>query len=93
LLERSTPEEARQLGIRPEHIAIVPKGQGDCDGVVQVSEYLGSDFFHYVDCGALGTLTVRTDGATEDIEGQTIGLSFSGEDLHLFDETDRSIRA
>lgn len=53
---------AVQLGIRPEYIAIGAFGAGDCDGVVQVSEYLGADFFHYVDCGPLGLLTIlRSD--------------------------------
>ncbi len=57
---------------------------GHCDGVVQVSEYLGADFFHYVDCGPLGLLTVRTTGAMHDIEGQTVGLEFESGNLHFF---------
>jgi len=78
------PDGAVQLGIRPEHIEITPAGAGHVDGTVQVSEYLGADFFHYVDCGALGLLTVRTSGAHPDIEGQKIGLKFSAENLHFF---------
>ncbi len=75
---------AVQLGIRPEHIGVVDQGAGHCDGVVQVSEYLGADFFHYIDCGPLGLLTVRTSGAFPDIEGQTVGLKFEAENLHFF---------
>ena len=75
---------AVHLGIRPEHIAVVDQGAGHCDGVVQVSEYLGADFFHYVDCGPLGLLTVRTSGAFPDIEGQTVGLNFEADNLHFF---------
>ncbi|CTQ49441.1 ABC transporter ATP-binding protein [Jannaschia donghaensis] len=75
---------AVQLGIRPEHIDIGAPGTGHCDGVVQVSEYLGADFFHYVDCGPLGLLTVRSSGAMDDIEGQTIGLTFENANLHFF---------
>jgi multiple sugar transport system ATP-binding protein len=75
---------AVQLGIRPEHIAITDVGAGHIDGTVQVSEYLGADFFHYIDCGPLGLLTVRTSGALHDIEGQTVGLSFEPENLHFF---------
>lgn len=81
-----------QLGIRPEHIAIADAGAGHCDGIVQVSEYLGADFFHYVDCGPLGLLTVRTPGAFEDIEGKKVGLSFEQENLHFFDAHDVAIR-
>ncbi len=77
-------DDAVQLGIRPEHIAITDTGQGHVDGTVQVSEYLGADFFHYVDCGPLGLLTVRTPGAFEDIEGKTVGLKFEDQNLHFF---------
>ncbi|MEP5154275.1 sn-glycerol-3-phosphate ABC transporter ATP-binding protein UgpC [Planktotalea sp.] len=81
-----------QLGIRPEHIGIVDAGSGHCDGVVQVSEYLGADFFHYIDCGPLGLLTVRTSGAMHDIEGQTVGLNFESDNLHMFGADDLAIR-
>ena len=80
------PKGAAHLGIRPEHIAVVEAGAGHCDGLVQVSEYLGADFFHYVDCGPLGLLTVRTSGAMHDIEGQTVGLKFEDDNLHFFGE-------
>ncbi|MBT8153645.1 sn-glycerol-3-phosphate ABC transporter ATP-binding protein UgpC [Epibacterium ulvae] len=75
---------AVQLGTRPEHIGLVDQGAGHCDGVVQVSEYLGADFLHYIDCGPLGLLTVRTSGTFPDIEGQTVGLKFETENLHFF---------
>ncbi len=82
---------AVQIGIRPEHISVTTEGQGHCNGEVQVSEYLGADYFHYVDCGPLGVLTVRTSGASEDIEGKTVGLKFNQNDLHFFDEVENSL--
>jgi multiple sugar transport system ATP-binding protein len=85
------PAGAVQLGIRPEHIVITDEGGGDCNGVVQVSEYLGADFFHYVDCGVLGLLTVRSSGAMPDIEGQTVGLKFEDLNLHYFNADDTVI--
>ena len=85
-LQDAAQASALQLGIRPEHIEVTAPGQGHCDGVVQVSEYLGADYFHYVDCGDLGLLTLRTAGAAEDIEGQTIGLKFDETRLHFFDD-------
>ncbi|MCF2904978.1 sn-glycerol-3-phosphate ABC transporter ATP-binding protein UgpC [Octadecabacter sp. CECT 8868] len=87
----SKPAGAVQLGIRPEHIGISDAGGGHCDGVVQVSEYLGADFFHYVDCGPLGLLTVRSSGAMPDIEGQAVGLSFEKENLHFFGTDDLAL--
>jgi len=82
---------AVQLGIRPEHIGVVDPGAGHCDGVVQVSEYLGADYFHYIDCGPLGLLTVRTSGAFPDIEGQTVGLKFEQENIHVFGADEQSL--
>lgn len=73
-----------QLGIRPEHIDVTDEGAGHCNGTVQVSEYLGADYFHYVDCGPLGLLTVRTSGAFPDIEGKTVGLRFERANIHFF---------
>ncbi len=76
---------AQHLGIRPESIKIVGPGKGDCDGTVDVSEYLGADMFLIVDCGSLGKITVRTDGETSVRPGEQIGLEFNADKLHFFD--------
>jgi multiple sugar transport system ATP-binding protein len=83
-ITRGQGKDATQLGIRPEHIKIGLPGDGHCNGVVQVSEYLGADFFHYVDCGDLGLITVRTSGSEADIEGTDVSLSFDTDKLHFF---------
>lgn len=83
-LRSENQADAVQLGIRPEHISIVEEGEGQCDGEVQVSEYLGADFFHYIDCGPLGVLTVRAPGASANLEGRRIGLRFDENNLHFF---------
>jgi len=65
---------------------------GSARAVVQVSEYLGADYFHYVDCGPLGVLTVRTSGASKEIEGSTVSLDFERDKIHFFDEVGRAKR-
>jgi len=90
-LNEPAQQGAVQLGCRPEHINIVAPGAGQCDGVVQVSEYLGADYFHYVDCGALGLLTVRTAGSANEIEGQKVGLAFDTSRLHFFGPDDQRL--
>ena len=90
-LTNISPTGAVQLGIRPEHISVVAAGEGHCHGTVQVSEYLGADYFHYVDCGELGLLTVRTAGSVEEIEGQQVGLKFDETRLHFFDDADQRV--
>ena len=90
-LETIAAKGAVQLGVRPEHITVVPAGEGHCDGTVQVSEYLGADYFHYIDCGDLGLLTVRTAGSDDEIEGQVVGLRFDTTRLHFFGADEQRI--
>ncbi|MEO0989712.1 MAG: ABC transporter ATP-binding protein, partial [Pseudomonadota bacterium] len=80
----SGSKPATHLGIRPEHITIGAAGTGQCDGTVDVLEYLGADTFVIVDAGSLGRLTVRVIGGTALVPGEPIGLSFE-ETPHFFD--------
>lgn len=82
---------AVQLGIRPEHIDVVPKGEGQCDVRVDVVEYLGADSFAVVQAGPLGSLTVRRPGDDDLSVGQEVGLSFSAERTSFFDEEGRRV--
>jgi multiple sugar transport system ATP-binding protein len=84
---------ASRLGIRPEHIAVVAKGEGHLDGLVEVAEYLGADTYLYVSAPGLETLTVRIDGAASDHEGEEVGLRFDEACLHFFDATGTTVRA
>ena len=73
------------LGIRPEHITLGPERGSQCSGVVEVMEYLGSDTFLYVNCGKVGSLTVRTTDVGKDLKGETVNLHFAKEHMHFFD--------
>jgi len=78
-------DRVSEIGIRPEHISFVPSENAQGTGRVEVSEYLGSDVFHYVDCGELGTLTVRTSGSHADQKGNLVHLGFAQKEVHFFD--------
>ena len=80
------------LGIRPEAIGLGAAGTGQCDGTVDVAEYLGADTFLIVNAGALGQITVRTDGTTELRPGDAVGLSFPEEARHHFDAQGLALR-
>ena len=84
-LRYSAPAGADKLGIRPEHISLGASGTGDLDGTVDVLEYLGSDTFVIVDCGAAGKLTVRVPGDAARRPGQDCGLEFENGRVHAFD--------
>lgn len=76
---------ATQIGIRPEHIAVVAKGKGQCDGTVDVIEYLGADTFVLFDCGAAGQINVRISGESDLKVGDTVGLEFEEGRTVFFD--------
>ena len=76
---------ATQLGIRPEHITITESGQGQCDGCIDLVEFLGADTFLVVDAGESGYISVRAPGETSYKVGQNCGLSFPDQQIHFFD--------
>ncbi len=80
-----------KLGIRPEHITVDAPGSGHCDGVVEVSEYLGADVFLFVDCGPLGVINVRVDGGARLDVGEKIGLQFAPDRLHFFGDDGQAV--
>jgi ABC-type sugar transport system ATPase subunit len=73
------------LGIRPEHFRIDP--EGPIVAVVDMIDRILSDRIQYLHT-RVGphTVTVRTDLEREFVRGQTLRLSVSAENVHLFDE-------
>ncbi|MGC6473570.1 MAG: ABC transporter ATP-binding protein [Candidatus Puniceispirillaceae bacterium] len=77
---------ATTIGIRPEHLSISPK-KGEWEGVVGVSEHLGSDTFFHVNCPAFSeTLTVRASGEVQLAYGDKVYLTPDAAYLHKFDD-------
>jgi multiple sugar transport system ATP-binding protein len=86
------PAGIAEIGIRPEDIALLPAGQGDLPGTVDVVERLGSDTYAYVVVDNAGVLTVRIVGNAADTAiGQKVGLKFDPARLHLFDANGKVI--
>ena len=77
---------AKYVGLRPEHIKVVPVGKGDYDATVDVLEYLGSDTFVITNTGPFGSLTARYSGDRKIKKGMKIGLKFNFEKTHFFDK-------
>ncbi len=78
---------ASKVGVRPEHIRTCAVGAGQCDGKIEVIEYLGADTFLIVDVGQDDKVVVRVDGDQESFsEGDTVGLAFPEERTHFFDK-------
>ncbi|MFM7445739.1 MAG: ABC transporter ATP-binding protein [Tabrizicola sp.] len=72
---------AQTIGVRPEHIRV---GDGPWEGIVGLSEHLGSDSFLKVAVEGIGTLTVRAPGEVNARHGDRIRLAPAGK-IHRFD--------
>lgn len=77
---------AHTIGIRPEHIAISSE-KGSFEGIVGVSEHLGSDtFFHVTIDGIPHPITVRIGGEIGLRYGDKIYLTLTADHIHRFDQ-------
>ncbi len=91
LSAKEGPPEKITLGIRPEHIRIVPRGtENSVQAHVEVSEMMGSEVYLHVDIGGRGAvLRVQLAGdAAPDQTGLTAGsavnFTFPGGLVHVF---------
>jgi multiple sugar transport system ATP-binding protein len=77
------PAERALLGIRPEHVRLVPAGQG-LAGEVRGVEYFGSHWIAEVKTEG-GPLKVLVDKGVRPAEGDRVGVTFDTSRLVLFD--------
>jgi multiple sugar transport system ATP-binding protein len=83
--DKAEAHDAPTIGIRPEHIS-VSSDEGTWEGVVGVSEHLGSDTFFHVKCEGIDKpLTVRVGGEINFHYGDKVYLTPDHEQLHRFD--------
>ena len=75
---------AHTIGIRPEHLN-VSQESGDWQGLVGVTEHLGSDTFFRVQMGD-NTLTARVNGEIDVQHGDSVYLSAHPEHIYKFDQ-------
>jgi multiple sugar transport system ATP-binding protein len=79
-----------EVGIRPEHIRIAPVSEAHLKGRASVVEYLGNTSFAYVDTPH-GPMIVESGGVQGISPGDTVGLTLSLAEAHIFDETGRAL--
>ena len=93
-LAHANPSSALvKVGARPEDISLVPAGEGQLQGTVDVVERLGSDTYAYVAVENIGVLTVRIVGNAAAIAvGQKTGLALAADRVHLFGADGKTIR-
>ena len=87
----SGTSQAVSMGIRPEHITLATPGTGQCDGEVDVVEYLGAESYVVVQANGLGQITIRVAGDAGVKPGEAVGLSFDERQMSFFDTDGQSI--
>ena len=73
------------LGIRPEHITIGEKNDGELKGNLRIAEYLGSETMFYASLADGSDLSVKADGLTSAKQGADITFGLAAKACHLFD--------
>ncbi len=87
----AAPANAARLGIRPEHLNLLPAGQGVLPATVTLRETLGGDAYLYVQAAG-HALVVRADGDTKLDHGAVVGLDLPAHRVHFFDSKGRALR-
>jgi multiple sugar transport system ATP-binding protein len=73
------------IGVRPEHIALCPPGQGMLEGTVDLVEALGAETLVYVSTGNGVQCVARQVERTKLTVGSPIGLQIDLDAAHMFD--------
>jgi multiple sugar transport system ATP-binding protein len=89
--DRAKGFNADTVGIRGEHITIVPDN-GTWSGTVIHTENLGADSYVYLEMGTEEPVVVRLDGANSYKSGDTVHISPMADKIHRFDGAGKPIR-
>jgi ABC-type sugar transport system ATPase subunit len=87
------PAGTVRLGIRPEHVALRPAGEGQIAARVTLRETLGGDAYLYVTLDGGAAMVVRAEGDTRLDHGNAVGLDLPAHRQHHFDAQGRSLGA
>jgi multiple sugar transport system ATP-binding protein len=91
-LRVASPIEGRSLtlGIRPEHVKLVPEANGiKIPGVVSIVESLGSETCVHTAVGKDTIVVARSAGTASPERNHRVQLFFPPEHLYLFDENEQ----
>ncbi|APW37039.1 hypothetical protein RD110_07350 [Rhodoferax koreense] len=87
------PNAEVTLGVRPEHVQIVPPGDANVvTGLVAFLEQLGESSYVYVRLAGGELVTVRQSGQASVSVGNPITLYFPPQCLHMFDANDVALK-
>ena len=88
--DKASSFNADTVGIRGEHLTIVPSG-GTWSGTVIHTENLGADSYVYLEMGTEEPVVVRLDGANSYKTGDVVHISPMEDKIHRFDAAGKPI--
>ncbi len=86
-----TKKQIKYIGLRAEHIKIVPISKGHVKATIDFIEYLGADTFVIASAGNLGRVRVRCESNSELKNNLKIGLKFDLSKIHVFDKKGKNL--
>ena len=87
LTPTEVPVDAHELGVRPEHVRLVPEGR---PGVVGLIEPVGSDAYVHLSVDGQ-SLVARVPADSRPEPGALLGVSLDRAHIHLFDSNGRRV--
>ena len=90
--EVAAAHKAHSIGVRPEHLKL-SKTDGDWQGVVSMSERLGSDTFVSIELGDIGLLVARVVGDFKVQTGDSVFVTPVDGFVHCFDKQGQTVSA
>lgn len=88
----ATKYDCTTLGVRAEHLELVPPSEGVWHGKIIHSEDLGSDNFVFVDVGTAEPIVVRLAGKRTLTLGDAVSIRPVEEHLHRFGPDEKPLR-
>ncbi|MES0880955.1 ABC transporter ATP-binding protein [Roseibium sp. SCP14] len=80
----SGQKQAHELGVRPEHLDIVPEENAHMSGFAELVEHLGSDTNVHANVPGVGQVLVRQHGHFPLSVGDPVNIALDLEKAHLF---------
>jgi multiple sugar transport system ATP-binding protein len=79
------------IGVRPEHVQVTDKKNGDVSGILRVAEYLGSETMFYMTLADGTDVSVKADGLAKSKPGDTIWLHLPPKATHVFEANGKTL--
>lgn len=83
--------DAAFVGCRPEHLELLPSGEGNADATVRVKEQLGGESLLYLSMTDGSEIVARVGGDDATAVGQTVSIRIPAKRLHQFDASGRAM--